>query len=224
MLTKEQRERLTKAIAKTKDSKLKIRMSIFLLIDKGYGVCEIAEKLNISRRTAYHWLHTANPDDINSFQRKQKKERKLQYSLTTEQKTRLENAVLNTKDYKLKTRYLILLEASKGLSVREIAIELGITYGTAEYWFKRGNPDDLTSFDNRDNSVRRSPIKLTPEAKELLLATASKTLPGKGTKSRKWKLDELAEELERKTNIRLSGLYISILLRRDGVSLARNQG
>lgn len=147
-LSDSQRERLKEAIAKTKDSQIKMRMSIFLLIDKGFGVCSTANRLGISHGLIRYWLYKGNPNDLSSFESRNKKwvEKDHTRKLTNKQKKLLQGALQQTKDYTLKTRYSIFLEADKGLSLKEIATELGIEKGEVVYWLKKGDPDNLDSF------------------------------------------------------------------------------
>lgn len=225
MLTTAQRERLEKAIASTDDIRIKRRMSIFILKDDGVITLGISNYLGIARRTVDYWLKRGNPDDLDSF--KSKGVRKYNRSLTKEQKVRLQEATYETKDYALKTRYSIFLAVNDGLSVRETAIELGITPGVVQYWLENGNPDDLTSFDTKKNSERKGrkgDIKLTPKVKKRLLSLAQKNLPNKGTETRRWKNRELAEELEKRTGVRITRFHVHNLLRREGVCLDRTPG
>lgn len=222
MLTDKQRENLKEAIAQTDNKRLKTRMSIFLLIDKGMKPQYVANKLDIDRRTVDYWLQKGDPDDLKSFETIGQKT--YHRPLTKTQKLRLQKAKSDATDYKLKTRYSIFIEANKGLSFSEIAIELGITKDIVKYWLQKADPDDLSSFKNENDQGNGWKIKITPEIKEQLISIASKSQPNKGNKSKRWRCRELAEELTRRTGIKITRFNVHYTLKKEGISLDREQG
>lgn len=136
--------------------------------------------------------------------------------LTSEQVSKLQQALKDSELAHVRERILILLLQNDGKPQREIAQFLGCSARTVAYWCGHGDPDRLESlYNKRDQEHYR---KATPAYLELLLETVAKEPAELGYEFGRWTGERLATYLAQATGIDLSGSQVRRILKRKKFS------
>lgn len=136
--------------------------------------------------------------------------------LTSEQVSRLQEALRESELPHVRERILILLLQNDGKTQQEIAKFLGCSPRTVAYWCMHGDPDNLESLHNKREQA--SYRKASPEYIQLLLDTVDTQPQELGYEFGRWTGERLATYLAEQTGIQLSGSQIRRILKRKKYS------
>jgi transposase len=113
--------------------------------------------------------------------------------LTSEQISRLQQALKESEQPHVRERILIILLQNDGKPQHEIAKFLGCSHRTVAYWCMHGEPDNLESLHNKREYEHHR--KATPEYIEILLTIVDKTPSELGYEFGRWTAERLATYL-----------------------------
>jgi len=136
--------------------------------------------------------------------------------LSTEQVSKLQQALKESELSHVRERILILLLQNDGKPQHEIARFLGCSPRTVAYWCKHGDPDKLESLHNKREQEHYR--KATPEYVQLLLETIDKEPVELGYEFGRWTTERLATYLAAESGIALSGSQVRRILKRKKFS------
>ncbi|ACC84956.1 IS630-like element ISNpu2 family transposase [Nostoc punctiforme] len=136
--------------------------------------------------------------------------------LTTEQVSKLQQALKESELPHVRERILIILLQNDGKPQQETAKFLGCSRRTVAYWCMHGDPDDLETLHNKREYEHYR--KATPEYIELLLKTVDQEPSDLGYDFGRWTAERLATYLTQKTGIDLSSSQLRRILKRKKYS------
>ncbi|GAX46367.1 hypothetical protein NIES4075_73910 [Tolypothrix sp. NIES-4075] len=136
--------------------------------------------------------------------------------LTSEQVTRLQQALKESDLPHVRERILIILLQNDGRTQQEISIFLGCSPRTVAYWCMHGDPDNLETLHNKREYQNNR--KATPEYIELLLKTVDREPSDLGYEFGRWTAERLATYLTEQTGIGLSSSQVRRILNRKKYS------
>jgi transposase len=142
--------------------------------------------------------------------------------VSAEELAALDAMYRHTRNARLRTRVqMILLAIEEKMVASEIARFVRSCEETVRNWIKRFNAEGIEGL--RDRPRPRTPVKVTPEYREQLLAAVRRRPRAQGQPYSLWTLQRLADFMAEETGIRLSHEGVRQVLKQHGITMSRPQ-